>query len=286
MSHLLLMLTMLMTALLSGCQNTSTAEINQGNSLASGEAINSDTSNFCAAIDSGEVKSMSMPEAKWTIPIRDPGPIHTFADAKGLVLSFPMRVDANGKATIRRMIVEHIQYVEKANGELAIAEIRGQRDDGKLVHAVDLAQGRKISTPADLVGVKVLDRSISESGLLMIKHIALASREDGLLVITEQRFEDEAGKVYELNRALDRMFSCSKTFVNVCACPNFFGFCDDSNFPNCASESCNFGSATCAAKVEINCSGFCTRDGLPGFCFYLPVLKNCGCFVVKGPDEM
>lgn len=240
----------------------------------------------CAPIDSGKIQSIDMPEPQWTIPLKSPGPIHSFAEMKGVVLSFPMRVDPMGRASVRRMIIEDIRYVEKPNGELAIAEIRGQRDDGKIIHAVNLAQGRSILTPKDLLGVKIFDRSLSEQGLLVIKHLALAARADGLLVITQYQLVDDAGNVFEAQHELDGLFSCPKTFVNVCACPNFLGYCDDDNYPSCANESCNFGNATCVAKVEISCSGFCARGGLPGFCLYFPVIKDCGCVVIKTPDEM
>lgn len=240
----------------------------------------------CPRLDTAQIKSIVQTDPKWPIPIRAPGPIQSFSDMRGVVLHFPLKVSAGGEARIRKMIIEEIKYVEKANGELAVAEIRAHRDDGEVIHAVNLAQGRAIVSVADLTGAKIVDRSKSETGVLVVQQMALASRADGLLVIADYVLKDEAGNIYTMNAELEDFFSCQKTLVNVCACPNFFGYCDDSNYPDCATESCNFGNAQCEARVEISCPGFCVRDGLPGVCFYVPLVESCGCFVIKTPDEM
>lgn len=247
-------------------------------------AMDSGKADLCGPVDPGNIQSIDMISPVWTIAVRKPGPITDFSDMKGVVLSFPMRVDPDGKATVRRMILDSIQYVKTAEGELAVAAIKGQRDDGKIIDAQNLAHGYPINSPRDLIGVKIFDRSLSEKGPLIIKDIQLATRVDGLLVITKQHVIDDMHHSYKSELAAP--FTCSKTFVNVCACPKFFGFCDDANYPNCATETCNFGDATCEAKVEVSCPGFCVRDGLPGFCFRFPVLNDCACLVIKGPDEI
>lgn len=263
----------------SACSNTLTHYSERNKTTPPNPAVS------CGLVGTDDIKKIVNTPAKWTIPVRKPGPITSFDDMRGVVIPFPVRVDKNGTATMHRMILESIQYVQIASGELAVAAIRGQRDDGKIINAKNLAEGRQINTPQDLIGTKILDRSMTESGLLTIQSIGFSSRDDGLLLISHYRLLDEAGRYYNFTGELNNLFSCSKTFVNVCACPKFLGYCDDDNYPNCATESCNFGNATCAAKVEISCPGFCVLNGNPGICVQVPLTQKCGCFAPKLPEE-
>lgn len=242
----------------------------------------SNSAALCGPLVSTQITSVQLVEPQWSIPIRPPGPIASFSDMRGTVLTFPPQVDTDGEATIRRMVVDSIQYVEKENGELAVSEIKGQYDDGEIVDATGLATGRVLSGPQDMIGVMLYVRTLHDRGPLLIEDIRLETRADGMLVIADQTLVDETGQVYTGVAS----GSCPKTLVNVCACPNFLGYCNDSNYPNCSSEQCNFGGATCEAKVEVACPGFCFDENYnPGYCMYSPGLKDCVCAGLKTPDD-
>jgi hypothetical protein len=237
----------------------------------------------CGQEGSPAIREVRAPAPAWTVPVRSPGPIARFDDVRGTVFTMPLRPNDQGIAVAHRIIVERVRYVKNAAGELAVAEIKGQRDDGTPLDVKGLASGQPIAHVEELRGARIFIHDAYERGMFTIESIELRTREDGMLVIGPGVLVDERGQRYAIAVDID----CPTTLVNVCACPNFLGYCDDDNYPDCANEKCNFGNATCQARQEVACATtLCARDLLPGFCAYLPGTSSCICIVPKTPDEM